>query len=221
MTYKVQEIFKWFNQFDKENIKIKGENKEFDVEIKNIALPHLLGLQYIENEKKIKGRELYNFIKQNNLSDEDILKKVKENNYYKVVEVEKRIDTFQYFLENIEDGYIFEKTNINTDIKSNYLIIQTKDNLILHLGLKQDEVEDRIDNFAVFEKDTYFETYFARNDNKYYKGSQTMEKVTALYRYNEKYGMYEDFSFKNHNLENSINNIFEQVYKTKDKELER
>jgi hypothetical protein len=45
MRYKVQKIFKWFEQFDKSDIKIKGQTKEFDIELGNKYLPHLLGLQ--------------------------------------------------------------------------------------------------------------------------------------------------------------------------------
>lgn len=44
MSYKVQETFEWFEQFNKINIKIKGETKEFNIELENKNLPHLLGL---------------------------------------------------------------------------------------------------------------------------------------------------------------------------------
>lgn len=224
MSYKVQEIFKWFNQFNKEEIKIKGENKEFEIEINNKSLPHLLGLQYMEkiNNQNSSGRRIYNYVRNNNLSDENILKRVSINNPHMTGNVRRRINTLQYFLENIENGYIVEKTDKSGKLKSNYLIIQTKDNFILHLGLKQDEIEDRIENFTVFEKDTYLETYFSRNDNKYYKGSQIMEKVTGLYRYNEDIGLYENFSFSGHSLDKlNENNIFKEVYKNKENDFER
>ena len=79
MAYKVQKIFEWFKQFDKNDIKIKGETKEFDIELGNKYLPHLLGLQYInDNSSPKKGYDLYNYIKNNNFSDEDILKKVRQ-----------------------------------------------------------------------------------------------------------------------------------------------
>ena len=69
MRYKVQKIFKWFEQFDKSDIKIKGQTKEFDIEIRDKYLPHLLGLQYINsNNNIIKRKRLYSYIKDNNLS---------------------------------------------------------------------------------------------------------------------------------------------------------
>ena len=46
-TYKVQEIFDWYKKFENIDIKIQGNTKEFDIEIRDKYLPHLLGLQYI------------------------------------------------------------------------------------------------------------------------------------------------------------------------------
>lgn len=224
MDYEVQKIFKWFNQFNKEDIKLKSESKEFYIEIRNLVLPHLLGLQYMNYKyEKKKAYMIYNYIKNNNLSDEKIFKEIKQKNPNMLNSVKKRVSTLQYFLENLENAYVVEKSNANSDIESNYLIIQTKDNFILHLGLKQDEIEDRIENFTVFEKDTYLETYFSRNDNKYYKGSQIMEKVTGLYRYNEDIGLYENFSFNGHNIEkiNKNDDIFKYIYKKKENNFER
>ena len=68
-TYRVQEIFKWFNQFEKMDIKIQGKSKEFDIEMSNKYLPHLLGLHYInKNPMNISSKILYNYIKENNIS---------------------------------------------------------------------------------------------------------------------------------------------------------
>ena len=83
----------------------------------------------------INRRKIFNYIKNNNFSDEDILKKVRQYNPDKIVSVEKRIKTFQEFLENIEKGVIVEKTYSNTTIKSDYFIVQSKGNNFLHLGL--------------------------------------------------------------------------------------
>ena len=79
MNYTVQNIFRWFNKFDKKDIRIQGKTKEFEIEIRNHYLVHLLGLQYINsNTKAMSGRMLYNYIQVNNLSDEDILSLVKK-----------------------------------------------------------------------------------------------------------------------------------------------
>ena len=73
-TYKVQELFEWYKKFENMDIKIQGNTKEFDIEIRDKYLPHLLGLQYINsNDYNIKGKRLYSYIKDNNLSDQEIL----------------------------------------------------------------------------------------------------------------------------------------------------
>ena len=218
MAYKVQKIFEWFKQFDKNDIKIKGETKEFDIELGNKYLPHLLGLQYInDNSSPKKGYDLYNYIKNNNFSDEDILKKVRQYNPDKIVSVEKRIKTFQEFLENIEKGVIVEKTYSNTTIKSDYFIVQSKGNNFLHLGIKQENMGSFINGFDVIpKKDSWLETYFIENNNiKYFDQSKIMEEIKELYKYNEDKQEFEKFTFtgkeikheKENNLENNSTEI--------------
>lgn len=136
-TYHVQNIFKWYEQFNNIDIKISGETKEFELSINRRSLPHLSGLQYINpiGTKKINGRELYTYVQKNNLSDEEIFGLVfRRNGVTKINDVANRINTFKSFMENLENAYIYENTNTYTKIKSNYLIVQTKDNNFLHLG---------------------------------------------------------------------------------------
>ena len=127
-TYKVQELFEWYKKFEHIDIKIQGNTKEFDIEIRDKYLPHLLGLQYINsNDNSIKGKRLYSYIKDNNLSDQEILNRV-EQNYGpgKRKDISNRIETFPEFLKNLEEGIIVEKT-LDTKMNVNYLIIQNKD----------------------------------------------------------------------------------------------
>ena len=127
-TYKVQELFEWYKKFENMDIKIQGNTKEFDIEIRDKYLPHLLGLQYINsNNNIIKGKRLYSYIKDNNLSDQEILNRV-EQNYGpgKRKDISNRIETFPEFLKNLEEGIIVEKT-LDTKMNVNYLIIQNKD----------------------------------------------------------------------------------------------
>ena len=205
MNYTVQNIFRWFNKFEKKDIRIQGKTKEFEIEIRNHYLVHLLGLQYINsNTKAMSGRMLYNYIQVNNLSDEDILSLVKKNNPNKFKSVTKRIDTFQNFLEELENSYIVEKTNKSTQIKSNYLVIQLKNNLIMHLGINKNEMGDSIESFEIIpKKNSYLETYFLQKNDKYYHNSNVYEKVVKIERYDEKEKEYVPFSFddkKNKNL---------------------
>ena len=127
-TYKVQDLFEWYKKFENMDIKIQGNTKEFDIEIRDKYLPHLLGLQYINsNDNSIKGKRLYSYIKDNNLSDQEILNRV-EQNYGpgKRKDISNRIETFPEFLKNLEEGIIVEKT-LDTKMNVNYLIIQNKD----------------------------------------------------------------------------------------------
>ncbi|WP_347714643.1 PBECR4 domain-containing protein, partial [uncultured Parvimonas sp.] len=135
-TYKVQEILNWYKKFENIDIKIQGNTKEFDIEIRDKYLPHLLGLQYINsNDSNIRGKRLYSYIKDNNLSDQEILSRV-EQNYgpRKRRDIYNRIETFPDFLKNLEEGIIVEKT-LDTKMNVNYLIIQNKDDEFYHLGI--------------------------------------------------------------------------------------
>lgn len=198
-TYKVQETLKWFKQFDNELIKINSKNKEFEIKIDERALPHLLGLHYmkLKNENApIKGKRLINFIEINNLSDQNILTYVNFYNDNKTNDVVNRINTFKDFFENLENGVIYEQINPFTNIKSSFLIVQTRDNMFLHLGIKQDEFGDTISEFNVDTKTRdILETYFAREDDKYFKNSKFFEPIVSIERFNELDNKYETFSF--------------------------
>ena len=219
MPYKVQETFEWFEQFNKISIKIKGETKEFNIELENKNLPHLLGLQYINSTKNdvamLKGRRLYNYIKFNKLSDEKILEKIKNNSPGMEKAVKSRIETFQEFMENIEKAYILEKTYLNTTIKSNYLIVQSKGEEFLHLGIKQNQIA----TFDIIsKKESWLETYVSRNNITYFQDSKIIEEIKGLYKYNDKKEKFEKFTFtgkeikyeKENNLENDSTEIKEK-----------
>ena len=199
-TYKVQEIFDWYKKFENIEVKIKGITKEFDIEIRDRYLPHLLGLQYINsnNNSNIKGKRLYSYIKDNNLSDEEILKRVETNYSSKVKEeVSKRIETFQNFLKNLENGIIVEKT-LPTKMNVNYLIIQNKNNNFYHLGiLSGDNGAILVDFESIEEKKEkdFLKTYFVRGDKEYFKNSNTIETIKSIERYDEKEKIYVPFSF--------------------------
>lgn len=222
MTYKVQEIFEWFKQFNKIDIKIQGETKEFDIELGNKYLPHLLGLQYInDSSSSIRGYALYKYIEKNNFSDEEILEKVKNNNPSMEKSVKNRIETFQKFMENIENAFIVERSisDSKTNIKSNYFIVQSEGNDFLHLGIKQENIGSFISEFDVTpKKDSWLETYFSRNNITYFQDSKITEEIKGLYKYNEDKQEFEKFTFtekeikheKENNLENNSTEIKEK-----------
>ena len=214
MAHKVQKIFEWFKQFNKIDIKIQGETKEFDIELGNKYLPHLLGLQYMnDSSSSIRGYALYKYIEKNNFSDKEILEKVKNNNPHMEEAVKNRIETFQEFMENIENAFIVERSipDSKTNIKSNYFIVQSKGNDFLHLGIKQENIGSFISEFDITpKKDSWLETYFSRNNITYFQDSKIIEEIKGLYKYNEDKQEFEKFAFtgkeikyeKENNLEN-------------------
>ncbi len=198
-TYRVQEIFNWYKKFENTELRIKGTTKEFDIEIRDKYLPHLLGLQYINDvNSNIKGKRLYSYVKDNNLSDQEILDRI-EQNYGpgKREGISNRIETFPDFLKNLENGIIVEKT-LSTKMNVNYLIIQNKDDEFYHLGILSgsngallvdfENVEDKR------EKDL-LKTYFVESNKEYFKGSNIAEIVKSIEKYDEKEKEYVPFSF--------------------------
>ena len=198
-TYKVQEILNWYKKFENIDIKIQGNTKEFDIEIRDKYLPHLLGLQYINsNDSNIRGKRLYSYIKDNNLSDQEILSRV-EQNYgpRKRRDIYNRIETFLDFLKNLEEGIIVEKT-LDTKMNVNYLIIQNKDDEFYHLGILSgsngallvefENIEDKR------EKD-FLKTYFVEANKDYFKDTSIVEQIKSIERYDEKEKEYMPFSF--------------------------
>ena len=198
-TYRVQEIFNWYKKFENTELRIKGTTKEFDIEIRDKYLPHLLGLQYINDvNSNIKGKRLYSYVKDNNLSDQEILDRI-EQNYGpgKREDIPNRIETFPDFLKNLENGIIVEKT-LSTKMNVNYLIIQNKDDEFYHLGILSgsngallvdfENVEDKR------EKDL-LKTYFVESNKEYFKGSNIAEIVKSIEKYDEKEKEYVPFSF--------------------------
>ncbi|WP_336164044.1 toprim domain-containing protein [Fusobacterium polymorphum] len=198
-TYRVQEIFNWYKKFENTELRIKGTTKEFDIEIRDKYLPHLLGLQYINDvNSNIKGKRLYSYVKDNNLSDQEILDRI-EQNYGpgKREDISNRIETFPDFLKNLENGIIVEKT-LSTKMNVNYLIIQNKDDEFYHLGILSgsngallvdfENVEDKR------EKDL-LKTYFVESNKEYFKGSNITEIVKSIEKYDEKEKEYVPFSF--------------------------
>ena len=198
-TYKVQEILNWYKKFENIDIKIQGNTKEFDIEIRDKYLPHLLGLQYINsNDSNIRGKRLYSYIKDNNLSDQEILSRV-EQNYGpgKRRDIYNRIETFPDFLKNLEEGIIVEKT-LDTKMNVNYLIIQNKNDEFYHLGILSgsngallvefENIEDKR------EKD-FLKTYFVEANKDYFKDTSIVEQIKSIERYDEKEKEYIPFSF--------------------------
>ena len=218
-TYKVQEILNWYKKFENIDIKIQGNTKEFDIEIRDKYLPHLLGLQYINsNDSNIRGKRLYSYIKDNNLSDQEILSRV-EQNYgpRKRRDIYNRIETFPDFLKNLEEGIIVEKT-LDTKMNVNYLIIQEKNEEFYHLGIlsgSNGALLVDFDNINDKREKDILKTYFVRGDKEYFKGTDIAELIKSIERYDEKEKMYVPFSFD----EEKNEKLLKQFYLEKEEDF--
>lgn len=183
MKNKVQETIKWWNKFNQENISISGKTINFKIKINDNSLPHLLGIQYINKNPKVsRGKDLLNFVIKNKLSDNEIYSLIQKHNPNYLDNVHDRINNFRTFMENLETGRIVEMTNPNTRLKSNYLIVQTEDNYIMQLGIKNIGYED------------VFETFIVEKDDIYFKNTTINEPIISIEKYNEN-GELEKFSF--------------------------
>ena len=164
----IQNILNWYNNFNNKTINIVGLEKEFTIDIDNKNLAHLLGLQYINNTGSIKGRRLYNYIKNSNLSDEQIYQSIASTNPSKLSSVRDRVDNIVGFLKNLHNAKIYEMTNVNSRIKSKFLGVDINDASIRMLGIASTDYED------------YLETFLVRTDDLYFRNSQIEDPVISI-----------------------------------------
>ena len=223
---KIKEIYNWYKEFNNKEIVIQTENKNLGIKITNTALPHLLGLQYIE-EKAIKliGTDLIKLIK--NIDDDNVFyKKILKNNFKMLESVKNRINNFEEFMKNLENAILVENTYDST-LKSQHFFIQTKENKILHLGLIDAGYSDIPVEFDVIDK-KYLETFIQEKTNKRYKDTQIVEHVKNIYEYVNDELKY--FSFdtekqakldevakidKNYDYHEALNKSIEEIKKEK------
>lgn len=164
----IQNIFDWYNNFNNKTINIIGLEKAFTIDIDNKNLAHLLGLQYINNDASIKGRRLYNYIKNSNLSDEQIYEKIASSNPSKLNSVKDRVNNIVSFLKNLHNSKIYEMTNVNSKIKSKFLGVDINEINVKMLGIASTEYED------------YLETFLVRKDDLYFRNSKIEDPVIAI-----------------------------------------
>mgnify|MGYP005904769831 CR=1 FL=1 len=154
---KIKNIIKWFENFDNKNIKIVGLENEFQIKLNINALPHLLGLHYInKNYRKTSGRDLLSYLKRAEVSDNEILKKVELNNKSQFMRVQARINNIVPFLKNLQNSTIFEMTNKSTNIKSNFLGVDLDNSNYRMLGIVSTPYDNYLETFLIQDNDLYF-----------------------------------------------------------------
>lgn len=179
----VQEILQWGKKIGNLDLLIETNVMKFDIKIDRNVLPHLLGLHYINHPSDdIRGIRLFNKVRKEKMTDEDIYDKVNENNPEQLDNVKNRIQYFKEFMYNLDKAEIVEMTNPQTKIKSHHLILQTVDNKYLQLGIARGSIAD------------YFETFIVRKNDDYFQGTIIEEKITGIYRYDDECNLI-PFSF--------------------------
>ncbi|MGP1361686.1 MAG: ArdC-like ssDNA-binding domain-containing protein [Candidatus Fimenecus sp.] len=211
MINKIQDIFNWYENFTENTIVVNTDKISYEIGINKNQLPHLLGLQYanIKNskQKNIRGIALYNYIKNNNLTDEYIYNEISKNQPEKLNAVKERVETFKYFMEHLEKGIVYQNMNSSSNIRSDEFIIETKNHRIMHLGLIDIGGESVFNNFEIENAEIRnLETYFTQRNTKYFQNSPIREKIISIERYTDD-GSLEPFSFSNKSPEEQQNII--------------
>ena len=199
-NYKVQNILNWFNNYKDIKIKIESDTQCFIINLENSMIPHLIGLHYMVKRHKddiprIKGQELYDFVKDNNFSDEEIFKMIRKHFSNKDLNyIKYRINNIKTMINNLDKCKIVEMTSPKSNIESQYLLLLEHDGKMLHLGIKDFILNASMETFLV-----------TRPTNRYYyKYSTINERVTNLSAFNEYTKQYETISFSK---PQDINNI--------------
>lgn len=190
-TYRIKNIMDWWKQFNNIDIEVKTESSLLFIKLNDELLPHLLGLQYVNRKRgSYIGRRLYNYCY--GKSDRELFELIEQNNLHMLQSVSDRVDTFQYFMEHLQDGKLVENTKEGTAIRSQHFIVEYEDNKILHLGLLNVGGEDALVDYGVIDKK--LETYIIAKDNKYFSKTHQIENIQSIEKYNEQ-GALEPFSF--------------------------
>ena len=209
-TFKTFKILKYFEKYHGKEIKINTnkEDIDFDFLFNKYSLPHLLGLHYQykrdrknyfdENNNIVIPKQMYKDIINKKISDQEILNKISVNtkDYRQTNSVKQRIDTFLEFMQNLEKGYIVENTSEKSDIKSNYIIVEDKNKKYHHLFIMKTENGSLLLEYNDEKSRKYLETYFVRNNDKYFKKSKIKENIKSIEVYDEEKGSYIPFSFR-------------------------
>lgn len=166
---KINNIIKWFEDFDSKNIKIVGLENEFQIKLNINALPHLLGLHYInKNYRKTSGRDLLSYLNKSTISDSEILNKIKFSNRNQLINVQARINNLVPFLKNLHNSNIYEMTNKSTNINSDFLGVDLDSSNYRMLGIVSTPFDD------------YLETFLVRKDDLYFRNSKIEDPVISI-----------------------------------------
>ena len=89
---KVQEILQWGKRIANLDLLIETNGMNFNIKIDRNVLPHLLGLHYVNPSiEGIRGIRLFNKVRKEKLTDEEIYERINKNNPEQLDNVKNRI----------------------------------------------------------------------------------------------------------------------------------
>lgn len=178
MSEVVNETLKWWRKFIGKDVLLSTSKTKLFVSINNLTLPHLLGLHYCYKESRyVSANRILKELE--NLSDNDIFHLVNKNNPKMLASVRERIATFKSFMEHLEKAYLVENTHPVSKLRSDQLLIETKDGKYMHLGLLSTNAGMILNDFGIVESKE-LETYILSDKNTYFRNSSVMEKLKKI-----------------------------------------
>ena len=162
--YSLKDLALYFEKYDGYVCKIVTNHYEIKFKIEVSALPHLIGLQHAfkgtKNKNEYKGFSGFTKMKNGELSYNDIMKGIKNNNSKITwVNIKNRIKYLPMFLNNIEkksklkirnDELILRKTHLNGDyflyknLNNNYPMFSLKnignDRIVLETFIVENDI---------------------------------------------------------------------------------
>ncbi len=215
----LKKIVDWYNHFNQKILRVKSSTKELTVELEVNGLPHLLGLHYMYPKGKApKGSELISNIDKGVLTYGNVFPSIDKAHHYKKSRynsyVKNRIETFQNFMENLDKARIVEKTNKTSDIRSQYLAINTKDGLTRHLSILDIDNRNVLLNYDAHA----LESYLVQDNDNYYKDSSINEPIKDILFYDNEIKQFRPASFnieKDNILKDCYLSDFKEKYQDK------
>lgn len=183
-THKISNTIQWFDKFDNTDLRlIATDGTHIDFNIRTTAIPHLLGLQYMNGED-LSGQQLLGIATRK--SDNEIYQKIDEVGKVDVVNVYNRVSCLKPFLQNLENASLVEfPLSKNSKMHFEKSVALINKGCIQVLGLGHDKERD-VD---------YVNTFLPNRRSVNYKDVKMNNKIEKIQIYDRNFDEYRDFSF--------------------------
>lgn len=183
-THKISNTIRWFDKFDNSDLRlITTDGTHIDFNIRTTAIPHLMGLHYMSNDK-LSGQQLLGIATRK--SDNEIYKKIEENVKLDVINVYNRVCCLKPFLQNLENASLVKfPLSKNSKMSFDKSIALINKGCIQVLGLGHDE-ERNVD---------YVNTFLPNRRSANYRDVDMSNRIEKIQIYDRNFNEYRDFSF--------------------------